>query len=74
MRSARRPDLEFGLELHAPWRPFLLTRRIPDQDTLRHEVAALEAERNRTPSAINWRFTTADARIKLKKLYPVIQP
>ena len=51
-----------------------LNRRIPDQDTLRHEVAALEAERNRTPSAINWRFTTADARIKLKKLYPVIQP
>jgi len=51
-----------------------LNRRIPDQDTLRHEVAALEAERNRSPSAVNWRFTTADARIKLKKLYPVIQP
>lgn len=50
-----------------------LNRRIPDQDALRHEVAALEAERNRTPSTINWRFTTADARIKLKKLYPVIQ-
>jgi hypothetical protein len=51
-----------------------LHRRIPDQDTLRHEVAALEAERNRSPSAVNWRFTTADARIKLKRLYPVIQP
>jgi len=51
-----------------------LNRRIPDQDTLRHEVAALEAERNRSASAVNWRFTTADARIKLKKLYPVIQP
>ena len=51
-----------------------LNRRIPDQDTLRHEVAALEAERNGSPSAVNWRFTTADARIKLRKLYPVIQP
>jgi hypothetical protein len=51
-----------------------LNRRIPDEDTLRHEVAALEAERNRSPSVVNWRFTTDDARIKLKKLYPVIQP
>jgi hypothetical protein len=51
-----------------------LNRRIPDQDTLRHEVAALEVERNRSLSAVNWRFTTADARIKLKKLYPVIEP
>ena len=51
-----------------------LNRRIPDQDTLRHEVAALEAQRNGSPSAVNWRFTTADARIKLKKLYPVIKP
>jgi hypothetical protein len=51
-----------------------LHRRIPDQDTLRHEVAALEAQRNRSLSAVNWRFTTADARIKLKKLYPVVQP
>ena len=51
-----------------------LNRRIPDQDTLQHEVAALEAQRNRSPSAVNWRFTTADARIKLKKLYPVMEP
>jgi len=51
-----------------------LNRRIPDQDVLRHEVAALEAERNGSPSAVSWRFTTADARIKLRKLYPVIQP
>jgi len=51
-----------------------LDRRIPDQDTLQCEVAALEAERNRTASIVDWRFTTADARIRLKKLYPVIQP
>ena len=51
-----------------------LNRRIPDQSTLQREVAALEAERNRSASTVDWRFTTADARIKLKKLYPVIQP
>ncbi len=51
-----------------------LNRRIPDQDILQHEVAALEAQRNRSPSAVNWRFTTADARIKLKRLYPVMEP
>lgn len=47
-----------------------LSRRIPDQQTLRHEVAAWEKSRNETRSTIDWRFTTADARIKLKKLYP----
>ena len=50
-----------------------LNRRIPDQDTLQREVAALETERNRVASTVDWRFTTADARIKLKRLYPVIQ-
>lgn len=51
-----------------------LNRRIPDQDILHREVAALETERNRAASTVDWRFTTADARIKLKRLYPVIQP
>ena len=50
-----------------------LNRRIPDPDTLQREVAALETERNRVASTVDWRFTTADARIKLKRLYPVIQ-
>jgi len=47
-----------------------LSRRIPDQQTLRHEVAAWEKARNAKSSSIDWRFTTDDARIKLKKLYP----
>lgn len=47
-----------------------LDRRIPDQPTPRRETAAWEAERNAMESAIDWRFTTADARIKLKHLYP----
>jgi transposase len=47
-----------------------LDRRIPDQDTLISEVAAWEAERNQTSTNVDWRFTTDDARIKLKHLYP----
>ncbi len=47
-----------------------LDRRIPDRVTLTHEVAAWERARNIQGRAIDWRFTTADARIKLKHLYP----
>ena len=47
-----------------------LNRRIPDVETLQHEVAALEAERNARQSTVHWRFTTEDARIKLRRLYP----
>ncbi len=49
-----------------------LDRRIPDRETLEREVAAWEAERNALGGAVNWRFTTEDARIKLKRLYPSI--
>ena len=49
-----------------------LDRRIPDQTTLSQEVAAWEARRNTAHATMEWRFTTADARIKLKHLYPVI--
>jgi len=48
-----------------------LDRRIPDHATLAREVAAWEAPRNDAAAAMDWRFTTADARIKLKHLYPV---
>ena len=51
-----------------------LDRRIPDQATLATEVAAWVTDRNAEQAAVNWRFTTADARIKLKHLYPVPQP
>ncbi len=49
-----------------------LDRRLPDRATLTAEVAAWEANRNAADSAIDWRFTTADARITLKHLYPAI--
>jgi hypothetical protein len=51
-----------------------LDRRIPDQDTLIKEVAAWEQDRNDTQVAVDWQFTTTDARVKLKHLYPSIQP
>ncbi len=47
-----------------------LDRRIPDKETLIREVAAWQASRNKNQTKANWRFTTADARIKLKHLYP----
>ena len=47
-----------------------LDRRIPDQRTLRREVAAWQAQRNQDAIRVDWRFTTEDARIKLKSLYP----
>lgn len=50
-----------------------LDRRIPDQPTFVSEVAAWETDRNATECTIDWRFTSDDARIKLKRLYPSIQ-
>ncbi len=49
-----------------------LTRRIPDKPTLIREVAAWEQQRNALEATTDWRFTTADARIKLKRLYPTL--
>lgn len=51
-----------------------LDRRLPDVETLRQEVAAWEQTRNTQGSGVDWRFTTEDARIKLKRLYPSTQP
>lgn len=47
-----------------------LDRRIPDKQTLSAEVLAWEDGRNRHHTKADWRFTTADARVKLKRLYP----
>jgi len=51
-----------------------LDRRLPDRATVAAEVAAWVAERNATAVTVDWHFTTADARIKLKHLYPVLHP
>jgi hypothetical protein len=50
-----------------------LDRRIDHADERKREVLAWEEERNERQVGVNWQFTTADARIKLRKLYPVIQ-
>jgi hypothetical protein len=51
-----------------------LDRRIPGQPELAREVAAWERWRNKERCTVDWRFTTADARIRLKRLYPSIRP
>ena len=50
-----------------------LERRIPDRQTLRGEVEAWQKSRNRDAVRVNWRFTTEDARIKLRSICPSIQ-
>jgi hypothetical protein len=50
-----------------------LDRRLADRATLEREVAAWQAARNGAARRVDWRFTTEDARIKLKHLYPPIQ-
>ena len=49
-----------------------LARRIGDEEMLKREIAALEAERNKAQATIDWRFTTAGARVKLQHLYPSV--
>ncbi len=51
-----------------------LNQRIPNAPGLQHETAAWETERNARAAQMEWRFTTADARIKLKHLYPTLLP
>ena len=51
-----------------------LDRRLPDRDTVATEVAAWQHDRNLAECRVDWRFTTADARIKLRRLYPEIEP
>ncbi|CAN5339814.1 IS630 family transposase [soil metagenome] len=50
-----------------------LDRRIPDVATLKREVDNWECSRNAAVVKVNWQFTTADARIKLRSLYPTIE-
>ena len=49
-----------------------LNRRIPDAGKLKSEVAAWRTHRNTHNAKANWHFTSADARVKLKSLYPAL--
>jgi hypothetical protein len=50
-----------------------LARRIENAEQLKREVAAWETDRNEAEAKVDWQFTTDDARIKLKKLYPSLE-
>jgi hypothetical protein len=50
-----------------------LARRIATKKELEHQVACWQEQRNAAATTVNWRFTTADARIKLKRLYPSLK-
>ena len=49
-----------------------LSRRIPDKECLTRQVAAWQLARNTNHATADWHFTTADARVKLKRLYPTL--
>lgn len=50
-----------------------LNRRIPDAATLRRQVQVWETERNASGAHVDWQFTSQDARVRLKRLYPRFQ-
>ena len=50
-----------------------LDRRIPERGEVENEVAAWEKARNESVVGVDWQFTTEDARVKLKRLYPVFE-
>ena len=50
-----------------------LDQRLDDQARLEGQVTAWEKRRNDAQATVNWRFTTDDARIKLKRLYPSLE-
>ena len=60
------------IELSAMAAQCLGKRRIPDIDLLNSELSVWHSERNQNQKGVDWQFTTEDARIKLKRLYPVI--
>jgi len=50
-----------------------LNRRIADIETVKKEVAAWQKFRNNKIVTVNWQFTTEDARVKLRRLYPTLE-
>ena len=56
----------------SPLRRPCLAGRIEDKATLINEVHAWNTQRNASNAKAHWQFTTADARVKLRRLYPTI--
>jgi hypothetical protein len=59
-------------ELSVPLSVLCLDRRISDRQTLIEEAAAWQGCRNNKHTRADWHFNTADARVKLKRLYPAV--
>lgn len=49
-----------------------LEERVPNLKTMQEEIVEWESNRNNNQAKVNWQFTTSDARIKLKRLYPIV--
>jgi len=49
-----------------------LQERVANLKTMQEEIATWESNRNNKQAKVNWQFTAADARIKLKRLYPIV--
>lgn len=49
-----------------------LSRRIAQRETLTHQIERWQEQRNTAQTKVQWQFTTADARIKLRRLYPSV--
>jgi hypothetical protein len=60
-------EIEFSIFARQAWSGY-----VPDEETLRQNVQALEAERNAVRATVHWCFTSQDARVKLHRLYPSI--
>jgi hypothetical protein len=82
-RLARRLEIHFTpkhgswlniaeIELSAMVVQCLGNRRIPDIKTLNEELAAWHTQRNQSQKGVDWQFSTSDARVKLKRLYPLV--
>ena len=61
-------EIELNVPIHQ-----CLDRRIDTIGEMRHEVAAWQGRRNNANVTIDWQFTAANARTKLKRLYPTLQ-
>lgn len=57
-------EIEFSVILRK------LGPRVPDEETLKRKVKAIELSRNQSGATVDWQFTSDDARLKLKRLYP----
>lgn len=51
-----------------------LNRRIPDRETMKQQIQAWQQRRNQQQATVQWRFSTANARFKLGRLYPNTDP